>query len=48
MTRGFRVLLLLTCVKLCWHFPLLCPLPLIGGGIKRTFCLTSVCRLSVA
>jgi len=20
------------------------PLPLIGGGIKRSFCLTSVCR----
>jgi len=24
------------------------PLPLIGGGIKRCFCLTSICLTSVA
>jgi len=35
--RGGFAMLFITC-----YAP-----PLIGGGIKRCFCLTSVCRLSV-
>jgi len=35
-------------VLLCYfHHSVIMPLPLIDGGIKRCFCLTSVCLTSV-